>query len=183
MVERMTLNHVVVGSIPTVGAFFVVVRVFTVVDRKGIVSFLSCILYISELYFVHFRVVHFRVVLCTFQSCTLSISQLPCSALVLYSDGIDWLNCILYCTHWGKLMNYDVVLNMHLICFGNGLVYVLHLIWKYMGGNAFAENSLCSQNTASIVQWLEFVPSKHEVRVRFPVDAQLFFKCTSAKGL
>ena len=24
---------------------------------------------------------------------------------------------------------------------------------------------------ASIVQWLEFVPSKHEVRVRFPVDA------------
>ncbi len=26
-------------------------------------------------------------------------------------------------------------------------------------------------NNASIVQWLEFVPSKHEVRVRFPVDA------------
>ena len=28
---------------------------------------------------------------------------------------------------------------------------------------------------ASIVQWLEFVPSKHEVRVRFPVDAVLIF--------
>jgi hypothetical protein len=26
-------------------------------------------------------------------------------------------------------------------------------------------------NQASIVQWLEFVPSKHEARVRFPVDA------------
>ena len=36
---------------------------------------------------------------------------------------------------------------------------------------------------ASIVQWLEFVPSKHEVRVRFPVDAQflllLFTRCDS----
>ena len=29
-------------------------------------------------------------------------------------------------------------------------------------------SNFCS---ASIVQWLEFVPSKHEVRVRFPVDA------------
>ena len=28
---------------------------------------------------------------------------------------------------------------------------------------------------ASIVQWLEFVPSKHEVRVRFPVDAVVFY--------
>jgi hypothetical protein len=32
---------------------------------------------------------------------------------------------------------------------------------------------------ASIVQWLEFAPSKHEVRVRFPVDAEIkqFFLC------
>ena len=29
-------------------------------------------------------------------------------------------------------------------------------------------------SNASIVQWLEFVPSKHEVRVRFPVDAYIY---------
>ncbi len=28
---------------------------------------------------------------------------------------------------------------------------------------------------APIVQWLEFAPSKHEVRVRFPVGAFFFF--------
>ncbi len=28
---------------------------------------------------------------------------------------------------------------------------------------------------ALIVQWLEFAPSKHEVRVRFPVNACIFF--------
>ncbi len=33
------------------------------------------------------------------------------------------------------------------------------------------------QITASIVQWLEFVPSKHEVRVRFPVDALALHGC------
>ena len=32
---------------------------------------------------------------------------------------------------------------------------------------------------ASIVQWLEFVLPKHEVRVRFPVDALLKGGCSS----
>ena len=41
-----------------------------------------------------------------------------------------------------------------------GDIYNIHIIYL-----------LC----ASIVQWLEFVPSKHEVRVRFPVDAVYIF--------
>ena len=37
--------------------------------------------------------------------------------------------------------------------------------------------------SASIVQWLEFVPSKHEVRVRFPVDAYCGFSIESIMNL
>ena len=41
-----------------------------------------------------------------------------------------------------------------------------------VAGSIPAEGDLYEQKSyASIVQWLEFLPSKQEVRVRFPVDA------------
>lgn len=42
--------------------------------------------------------------------------------------------------------------------------------------NHVVAGSIPAVGIASIVQWLEFVPSKHEVRVRFPVDA-CFWAC------
>jgi hypothetical protein len=45
---------------------------------------------------------------------------------------------------------------------GHGDIFMISITWIYI---------LLPYVIALVVQWLEFVPSKHEVRVRFPANA------------